>query len=305
LQLLLLALAHASASPSPAPGGSFLGNIFGPIFGWIPTLIATILSVINAGVHSHALSLILLAALIRLVFWQLNTAQFKSMLGMQKIQPKLKKLQERFKSDQQKLQQEQMALFKAEGVNPLAGCWPTLVQLPILFSVYYAVISHRNIYAHADFLWVGSALAAHAPLVFGVPFLAASLAQPDILLILIYMVSQYISMRFTTMPPSDPAQASQLKMMQVVSPLMIGFFGLKAGWPSAMVLYWLSYNVFTMGQQLYLLRRYHTPLSYIDSEHVLVEEPAAVESTAAKKLSSGNGASAPAKTKKRTKGAKP
>ncbi|MDE2482272.1 MAG: membrane protein insertase YidC [bacterium] len=271
----------------------------------IVNLLSSIIAVINAGVHNPGLSLVILAALIRLIFWPLNTAQFKSMIGMQKIAPKIKKLQERYKSDPQKMQSETMALYKSEGVNPLSGCWPTLVQLPILFSVYYAVVFHKELF-DTPFLWIGSALSANPPHIFGEPLLAASLAHPDVLLIVIYMVSQYIAMRFTTMPPTDPSQASQLKMMQVLSPVMIGFFGFRAQWPSAMVLYWLSYNLFTMGQQFYLLRRYHTPLSAIDSEHAIVENvPDEPPAPAKKKLPNANGAPKTYKVKKKTKGAQP
>jgi YidC/Oxa1 family membrane protein insertase len=226
---------------------------------------------------------------------------------MQKIAPRMKQIQTKYKSDPQKQQQMMMELYKSEGVNPLAGCWPLLVQLPVLFSVYYAVASHRELYDTSQFLWVGSALAAHSPVLFGVPIFAASLAHADLVLIVIYMISQYVSMRFTSMPSTDPAQAQQMKMMQIISPLMIGFFGLKANWPSAMVLYWLSYNVFRTGQQFYLLRRYHEPLSAIDSEHVItadvpdVPEPA---KNAKKKVpAAGNGAAKTYKVKKKTKGA--
>jgi YidC/Oxa1 family membrane protein insertase len=310
LHFVLAAVAHAAATASPAPAAS--GNVFTDtihaLFGWIPVLIAAVIEGINGVVHNLGISLILVAALIRLLFWPLNTAQFKSMLGMQKIAPKVKKLQERFKNDQQRLQKETMQLYKDSGVNPLAGCWPTLVQLPILFSVYYAVVYHRDLYEKTSFLWIGSALSSHPWLMFGVPLIAGSLAAPDLLLVLIYMVSQYIAMRFTTMPPTDPAQAQQLKIMQVMSPLMIGFFGFKAQWPAAMVLYWLSYNLFTMGQQLYLLRRYHEPLSFIDSDHVLTEgstdAASAAKSAQPQKPPSGNGAVSPPSKKKRTKGPK-
>jgi len=244
--------------------------------------ISSIVAFINLGVHNLGLSLILLAALIRGLFWPLNTAQFKAMLSMQKIAPKLKKLQERHKNDQQKLQQETMALYRESGVNPLAGCWPLLVQLPILFSVYWAVVSHRDLYAHASFLWIGSPLAQTVSTLF-----AVSLAHADIALLVIYMASQYISMRFTSMPPSDPAQAQQLKMMQIISPLMIGFFGFKAQWPSAMVLYWLSYNIFTTAQQFYMLRRYHEPLAFIDSDVPVTEVPAATVTPKPKRKTKG------------------
>ncbi len=268
----------------------------------IANLLSSIIVVINAGVHNPGLSLVILAALIRLIFWPLNTAQFKSMLGMQKIAPKIKKLQERYKNDPQKMQAETMALYKTEGVNPLSGCWPTLVQLPILFSVYWAVINHKDLF-NTPFLWIGSMFSVHPPLVFGEPLIAASLAHPDVLLIVAYMVSQYVAMRFTTMPPTDPAQASQLKMMQVLSPVMIGFFGFRAQWPSAMVLYWLSYNLFTMGQQFYLLKRYHTPLSAIDSEHAIVENIPDEPAPSKKKLPNAGGAAKTYKVKKKTKGA--
>lgn len=288
LVIAAVAAAAATASPSPASSGNVIGNTFGALFGWIPKLIASSISFINLGVHNLGLSLIILAALITLLFWGLNVAQFKSMLGMQKVAPKIKKVQERYKNDRQKQQEATMELYRSEGVNPLAGCWPTFVQLPVLFSVYYAVTSHRDLYEHSSFLWINTWLSQHAPVVFGIPLFAASLGQADVILILIYMVSQYISMRYTTMPATDPAQAQQLKMMQVVSPLMIGFFGLRANWPAAMVLYWIAYNVFRMGQQLYLLRKYHEPLSFIDSDHVITDD---VPTAPAPALASGNGTS--------------
>ncbi len=301
------AAAAASPSPSPAPSGGiggFFSAIFSPLFGWIPTTIAWAINFINLGVHNLALSLIILAALITVLFWGLNVAQFKSMLGMQKIAPKMKALQNKYKSDPQKQQQMMMELYKSEGVNPLAGCWPTLVQLPVLFSVYYAVVMHRDVYEQAPFLWIGSALAAHSPVFLGVPIFAASLAHADLILIVIYMISQYLSMRFTTMPSADPAQAQQMKIMQVISPLMIGYFGLRANWPSAMVLYWLAYNVFRMGQMFYLIRRYHEPISFLDSDHVVTEDVAPAPETAKKKLPAGtNGAAKTYKVKKKTKGA--
>lgn len=296
-----VATASPSASASPAPSG--LGAVFAPIgalfhalFGWIPDVLAWVMIHIDGVIHNLPLTLIILAALIRLVFWPLNTAQFKSMIGMQKIAPKMKKLQARYKDDPQKLQTEMMQLYKTEGVNPLAGCFPMLVQMPVLISVWYAVSAHREMFNGVPFLWIGSSLSQHSPTVpflNNMPLVAASLANADVILVLIYMVSQYIYMRYTTMPATDPAQAQQMKMMQVVSPLMIGFFGVRANWPSAMVLYWLASNMFTMGQQLYLMRKYHEPLSFIDADHVVTDdvpaEPAA-KNVSKKKISANGGA---------------
>ncbi len=260
---------------------------------------------INTPLHNLGLSLIVLAAIFRLVFWGLNAKQFKSMMAMQKIAPKLKKLQERYKNDQPKLQQETMALYKESGANPLTGCLPMLIQYPFIISVFYMVLQHKSDYENQSFLWVGSALAAHSPKLLGIPIFGASLAHPDLILLVLYAVSMYISVRFGSMPATDPQQAQTQKMMSILSPVMLGFFGFKYGWPSAMVLYWFASNIFQMAQQFYMLRKYHEPLSFLDSAHVITEdvppEIAQANAKPAKPLPSGNGARK-AKNKK-TKGA--
>jgi YidC/Oxa1 family membrane protein insertase len=264
---------------------------------WLDPIVNTLWAVtrtIDIPVRNLGWSLIVLAAAIRLLFWPLNTAMFKSMLNMQKIAPQLKKLQTRYKDDHQKLQQEMMALYKQHNVNPLAGCWPMLVQYPIIISVYYVVLNHKQFFMNQDWLWIGSALSHASPSIFGVPVLAASLAHPDLVLILLYAASMYFSVRFGSMPATDPQQAQTQKMMAIVSPLMLGFLGWKYQWPSAMVLYWFAYNAFTMGQTFYLLRRFHEPLSFADSAHLITEDVPAAEQPAkalpaAKPASSVNG----------------
>jgi len=228
---------------------------------------------IDKVVRNLGWSLIVLAAFVRLLFWGLNTAQFKAFLKMQKIAPQLKRVQERYKDDRQKQQQEVMALYKEHGVNPMAGCWPMLVQYPVIISVYYVVLNHKTLFENQNWLWIGSGLthAATAPALFGVHILAASLAHPDLVLILLYAFSMYLSVRYVSMPATDPQQAQTQRMMAVISPVMLGFLGWKYQWPSAMVLYWFAYNAFTMGQQFYLLRRYHQPLALLDSEHPITE----------------------------------
>lgn len=268
-----------------------MGQIIAFINNWIPP-------------HNLGLSLIVLALLVRVVFWPLNAKQFQSMMAMQKVAPKLKKLQARYKGDQQKLQQETMALYKTEGVNPFAGCLPLLIQYPFIISVFYMVTLHKDLYANTSFLWIGSALSAHSPVLLGVPIFAASLAHADLILLVLYAASMYISVRFGSMPATDPAQAQTQKMMAIMSPLMLGYIGFRYAWPSALLLYWLSANLFQMGQQFYMLRRFHEPLSFIDSGHVITEdvpEPPPAPAPA-KKLNAG-GAAKTYKVKKKTKGA--
>lgn len=271
-----------------------------------------VLQSIDKPVGNYGWSLVILAALIRLVFWPLNTAQFKAFLSMQKVAPQLKRLQERYKDDRQKLQTEQMALYREHKVNPLAGCWPMLVQYPVIISVYYVVLNHRDLFEQQRWLWIGSAFSQlHAKLIpaqapahaasaivqhctgwciFDKPVFGVNLASPDLILILLYALSMYLSVRYVSMPATDPQQAQTQRMMAVISPVMLGFLGWRYGWPSAMVLYWFAYNIFTMGQQFYMLRRYHQPLALIDSEHVITDEVSSAKGATAKPLPSANGA---------------
>ncbi|HET6276036.1 MAG TPA: YidC/Oxa1 family membrane protein insertase [Candidatus Cybelea sp.] len=274
----------------------------------------TIVGWIDTPIHNLGWSLVILAGLIRLLFWPLNTMQFKAFLSMQKIAPQIKKLQEKYKDDRQRLQAETMALYKENNANPFAGCWPMLVQYPVIISVYYVVMNHRADFEKQSWLWIGSAFShLHATLVpvhaaaahtataitqhcigwcvLDKPIFGVNLASPDFILILFYALSMYLSVRYVSMPATDPQQAQTQRMMAFISPVMLGFFGLKYGWPSAMVLYWFSYNIFTMAQQFYLLRRYHQPLALIDSEHVLTETvpSGGASSKALTKASSNNG----------------
>lgn len=279
---------------------------------WIQPIVDAlwyVLAAIDTPIKNYGWSLIILAALVRLVFWPLNTAQFKAMLNMQKIAPQLKKLQARYKDKPQELQQATMALYKEYKVNPLAGCWPMLVQYPVIISVYWVVLNHKDVFENQGWGWIGTSLAKSSPSItfFGhsSQVLAASLAHPDLVLIVLYALSMYLSVRFVSMPATDPQQAQTQKIMSIFSPIMLGFFGWQYQWPSAMVLYWFAYNVFTMAQQFYMLRRYHEPLSFIDSGHVITDDVALPAPAAPAKGSNGNPPSSNGtrKKKKNKKGA--
>lgn len=287
----------------------FGGSVLDPFVAFIWFVVEHI----NAVVGNLGWTLIILAALIRGVFWGLNVKQFKAMLSMQRIAPKLKAIQARYKGDQQRIQQETMALYRGAGVNPLAGCLPMIVQLPILYSVYWVIalndtikngklsptsmcasptpppwfanfpmhgLLHATCFDTQHFLWVGSSLAARFPHIF-----AANLASADVVLLALYAGSMYFSMRYGSVPSTDEQQAQVQRMMAIFSPVLLAYFGWRAQWPSAMILYWFSYNAFTMAQQVYMLRRYHQPLSVLDSEHVVTEEATAEPKDAA--LTSG------------------
>jgi YidC/Oxa1 family membrane protein insertase len=261
--------------------------------------VAWVIGAINSVVHNRGWSLVLFALGLKLIFWPLNTKQFMAMIKMQQLAPQLKAMQNRYKAkeelakkkkdpaaakaeqlkNQQAMQQETMELYRKNGANPLAGCWPMLVQYPFIISVYYAVTlpQYKPLYQGQHWLWIGSSLTANLPavhfLTWKAPLLATSLGAADIVLLVAYMISMYLFSRYATMPSTDPQQAQTQKMMAIVSPLMLGYMGFQWKWPSAMVLYWFSYNAFTMAQQFYLLGKYHQPLSALDNEHAITDIP--------------------------------
>jgi YidC/Oxa1 family membrane protein insertase len=210
-----------------------------------------LLNAIHSVVPSYGLTMILLALIVRAALWPLANQQFKSMAEMQKLQPLLKSLQAKNKGNPQELQAQTMALYKEHGVNPLAGCFPMLIQLPILLALFWAINSQLDHFKTVGFLWIGSPLSHQFPDIF-----ATSLAALDLPLFVLYVISMYVSIKWGSPPSSDPQQAQTQKIMAIVSPAMIAYFGWKYHWASALLIYWLALNVFTFAQQMWMYRRY-------------------------------------------------
>ena len=215
----------------------------------IISALSWVLDQIHHVIPSLGWSLIVFAGLVRLAFWPLASMQFKSMAEMQKVQPLLKALQAKYKGEPQKLQQEQMALYKEHGVNPFASCLPLLLQMPILFSLYWAIIARSDQFKSEHFLWIGSSLSAQFPKIF-----AANLFAPDYVFLGLYVISMYFSVRFGSPPSTDPQAAQTQKIMSFMSPVFIAWFG--HNWSSALIVYWFAANLFTMAQQVYFFRKF-------------------------------------------------
>jgi len=220
----------------------------------IITALTWVLDYIHHFIPSLGWSLIVFAGLVRLAFWPLASMQFKSMAEMQKVQPLLKALQAKYKGEPQKLQQEQMALYKEHGVNPFASCLPLLLQMPILFSLYWAIIARSDQFKSEHFLWIGSAVGEHLPKVGGAAIIAANLFAPDYIFLALYVISMYFSVRFGSPPSTDPQAAQTQKIMSFMSPVFIAWFG--HNWSSALIVYWFAANLFTMAQQVYFFRKF-------------------------------------------------
>jgi YidC/Oxa1 family membrane protein insertase len=183
---------------------------------------------------SFGLSLIAVTILIRFAILPLMIKQTKSSKAMQAIQPELKELQSKYSSKdqktQQKLQQETMALFQKHGVNPLAGCMPIFVQMPILIGFYHAIVRTREIAGH-NFLWF-------------------DLGSPDPIYLLPVLagITTFTQQKIMMMGmPDNP----QMKMMLWMMPIMILVFAITL--PSALSLYWVVGNIFSI-IQTYLIK---------------------------------------------------
>ena len=211
----------------------FFSNLFAPIIHILQTILGAFYSVTSAaGLESYGFPIILLTILIKLVTYPLTVKQVKSMKAMQDIQPKMKKIQEKYKHDPQMLQQKTGELFREAGVNPLAGCLPLLVQMPILMGMYYALFNFTFPSAEAaSFFWL------------------PSMSEPDPYYILpvLSAVTTFLQQKMTS-----SEMTGQMKIMMTVMPLFIGWISLT--FPSGLVLYWVTMNVVQIAQQWWMYR---------------------------------------------------
>ncbi|MFH1452526.1 MAG: YidC/Oxa1 family membrane protein insertase [Armatimonadota bacterium] len=202
--------------------------------------------------NNYGLGIILLAIAIKAVLYVPTQQQFRAMKDMAAIQPEIKKLQERHKGDPKKLQTEQMELFKRHKINPLGGCLPILIQLPILWGIWSTISKHTAAFDNASFLWINKTTAAafnfEIP-VLKISFIGANLGQADFIMLILYAFSMYLSQKLTVM---DKATADKQKMMTIMMPVVFTF--ILAKFPSALILYWLTFNLLSVIQQMMIMK---------------------------------------------------
>ena len=206
--------------------------------------------------YAFGFSIILFTLVVRLATFPLNMQQIKSSKAMQELQPRMKEMQEKYKNDREKLAQEQMALYKEAGVNPLGGCLPTLVQMPIWFALYQSLtqLSHEGL-LYEGFLWIPSLAGPVADQAGGIgwlwplpPSVGWGPALAYLVLPVLLVVSQMYMQQMMTPPNPDPQQASMNSMMKIM-PLMFGYFALVV--PSGLSLYWFTSNMLALIQQYF------------------------------------------------------
>jgi YidC/Oxa1 family membrane protein insertase len=229
------------------------------------------------GSQSYWFSIVLLTIAVRIVLIPLTVKQVRSTRVMQELQPELKKLQAKHKNDKQKLQEELMKLYRERGFNPMAGCWPLAAQLPFFWALYRVIYSSKingepNILLGKTFFGVPledrwSALAGWGEK------LGSSAGLTILFLIIAMAVTTYISQRQLMAKQSGDVNPQQQMLLRLM-PLMFVVFAINV--PLAVVLYWVTTNLWSMGQQWVLLRNYQP-------------STAAATSTAANSGASGTG----------------
>lgn len=192
----------------------------------------TVLKFFYSFIGNYGVAIILLTAIIKALFWPLTQKSYSSMKAMQKLQPEMQRLKEKFKNDRERLNRETMELYKTHRVNPLGGCLPMLVQIPVFFALYKVLLDAIEL--------------RHAPFGFWLTDLSAK--DPYYVTPLVMGATMFIQQKMT---PStmDPNQAKMFMIMPVV------FTFLFLNFPSGLVIYWLVNNVLTIAQQYFINRK--------------------------------------------------
>jgi len=177
-------------------------------------------------------AIVAMTILIKSAFYPLNHASARSMAKMKVIAPKLKALQEQYKDDKQQLQMKMMELYRTEKINPLGGCLPILVQIPVFIALYWVLLSAVEL-RHAP--WIGWIHDLSAP-------------DPWFILPIVYAITAYLQVRLSPTPISDPVQAKVMQIMPIAFSVMFIFF------PAGLVLYWLINNCIQIFQQWHMNR---------------------------------------------------
>jgi YidC/Oxa1 family membrane protein insertase len=221
-------------------------------FGIIEKPILWLLRSLYDLVHNFGVAIILLTVIVRGAMFPIAQKQFASMAAMKAIQPKMKAIQDRYKDDKQRQQQEIMALYKTEGVNPLAGCLPILLQIPIFFGLYKVLMLAIDMRHKPFALWIKDLSApdpAHILNLFGLlPFTPPSFLAIGVLAVLLG-ITMFLTFRMNPQA-MDPIQ----QQMFAIMPWVLMF--VMAPFAAGLLIYWITSNVLTLAQQKYLYAKH-------------------------------------------------
>jgi len=245
-------------------------------------LVAQLLIMLYGITHNYGFAIIVLTIIIRVVLYPLMQKQMVSMREMQKIQPLMKAIQSKFKNDKERLNKELMALYKVHKVNPMSGCLPLLIQMPILILLFQTLRKFEYLDPSGNisggFLWIANQVEV---IVENIPTIVAGLAAPEQLIhlpgngifniqalgIMPFLIggSMWYQQKMTTAgsgASGGSAEQTQ-KMMTIMMPLMIGFMSFTL--PSGLTLYWLTSTLLGIGQQYLINKKMPTAVVPIKS----------------------------------------
>lgn len=224
--------------------------VAGGIMAAIGQILLSILNGIHGVVRNYGLAIILLTLLVNLCLFPLTAKSLKSMKGLQQLQPKIQKLKETHKNSPEKMNQETLKLYREHKVNPMGGCLPMVLQMPIFIALYQTLVRSVELRG-ADFLWIRDLSAPDSfwRLPWGIPFIGSHVNLLPLLMIAAMVWQQKLSAKTTaaTLSPNDPQ-----KMMAAIMPVMFGFLFYHL--PAGLVLYWLTNTLIMATYQSQLMR---------------------------------------------------
>jgi YidC/Oxa1 family membrane protein insertase len=203
-------------------------------YGWLQIIaqpLYWVLEWLHKWVSNWGIAIILLTCMVKAIFYPLNAASYKSMARMRVVAPKLNKLKEQYGDDRVKMNQAMMELYKTEKINPLGGCLPIVVQIPVFIALYRILLASVEMRGAPFYLWIHD----------------LSSPDPYYVLPIVMTVTSYIQMLLNP-TPTDPAQAMVMKIMPLVFGVMFFFF------PAGLVLYWVVNNLLSIAQQWQITR---------------------------------------------------
>jgi YidC/Oxa1 family membrane protein insertase len=220
-------------------------------FGWFDIIAKPLLFLLrffNNYIHNFGISIIVLTILIKIIFWPLTHKSYVSMKEMQKIQPLMAKIRDKYKDDREAMQREMMGLYKTYKVNPMGGCLPMLIQIPVFFALFKILSISIELRQAPFMLWITD-LSLPDRLFnfpFSIPFMSAPYGIPVLTLL---MGGSMLLQQKMSPPPGDPAQAKMMMFMPILFTVMF------INAPSGLVLYWFVSNIIGIGQQYYITKK--------------------------------------------------
>jgi YidC/Oxa1 family membrane protein insertase len=190
-----------------------------------------VLEKIHGFVGNWGWSIILLTILIKLAFYKLSEASYKSMANMKRVAPRMQQMKERYAGDRQKMNQAMMEMYRKEKINPLGGCFPILIQIPVFIALYYVLLESVELRQADWILW----------------FNDLSTKDPYFVLPILMGASMLFQQKLNP-APMDPIQAKMMMFLPVVFTVLFLIF------PSGLVLYWVVNNVLSIAQQWYITK---------------------------------------------------